>query len=380
MDKNRAIPRLVIGLLVLTGGVPARAADPVANSREKNRQQIANMSATERARLKRNFDKFRALSADEQARLRRLDEALKADRREQGGLSQTMGAYVEWLGTLQPGEREDLRHETSPDRRVKLVADLVKEQQQRQSFDPTGARLANRRRGLSPEDLDSVLAVLELAVRERHLLSPQKAAELEAKQGLHRHVGIVETILPGADRDGRPQPPLLWPIPDDVIEAMTAAISDSEHRRLIERGIGTDRSSFARGRRLFQFVYGGIWAEFEQLKPDEAELDRFFAELKAPQQGEIMSLPIERQERQLLQLYIEAHPDKYPRPPRFFMPFGSPGFQGRREGQPRPAEGPQNQRPETGPRGEKQNLENPPPARPGRGGRNRNKAGGEPLG
>ncbi|MFN0053382.1 MAG: hypothetical protein ACKV0T_14455 [Planctomycetales bacterium] len=331
-----------VGLLaaaaVILGQTTLHAQSSSAQAREQRRRRIADMTESERAQLQRNFKAFRELPIAEQERLRRLDRELKEDARQNGDLKLVMDGYVEWLGSLDsPGQREDLRRETNPDRREKMVRTLIKEQQER--LDVLAAQRGNPAlRGLGPADLDAALTVLVEHLRDEGLRTDRQLQELETKEsGLARHVAAFELAFYRQSSDGRPQTPLRLSTPE-LADAVAAKISGADARKWISAA----NNPQDRGRRLFMLIYGGILAEFEKQKPDEEALERFFVELSSSQQDEILRLPLDAQHRELFRLYTEAQPDR-PKIPRFdkmFGPFGGERFGPRRgEGQGRQLEG-----------------------------------------
>jgi uncharacterized protein HemX len=71
-----------------------------------NRKKIESMSPSERAQLKRNYEKFQKLSAQEKQRFREIHAAT----RNQPELNQVMRSYCNWVKSLSPWEQEDLRN------------------------------------------------------------------------------------------------------------------------------------------------------------------------------------------------------------------------------------------------------------------------------
>lgn len=312
MSRNDRSPKAragIIGALWLTtllapvagvrGDVPPEAV------REQRRQQIAGMSKSERARLKKNFEKFNRLPPQEQERLRKLDR----DLRQNEDLRPVMKDYIDWLDTLSVGERGDLRSETAPDHRAALVRSLVDEQHRR--IDVDRGRQGSRRLALDSADLDSVLGDIEDQTIKRSLRNSQQIAELKTKKELARHVGVLELAF-ARKPDSREQPPF-WTFEPELINEIIARIANSEHRKFADGGTTPQEKQG----RLFSLICFGVMAEFDKLpKPDEETLVRFLAELNQSQRDEILRLTdTARQKRRILDKYMEAHPDEYPKPP-----------------------------------------------------------------
>ena len=283
----------------LRGDVPPEAV------REQRRQQIAGMSKSERARLKKNFEKFNKLPPQQQEKLRQLDRDLKQNE----DLRPVMKDYMDWLDTLSVGERGDLRAETAPDHRAALVRSLVDEQHRR--IDLERGRLGPRRLALDSADLDTVLGDIEDQTLKRNLRSSQQVAELKSKKELARHVGVLELAF-ARKPESREQPPF-WTFEPELINEIIARIANNEHRKFAEGGM----TPLERQGRLFSLISFGVMAEYDKLpKPDEETLVRFLAELNQSQRDEILRLTdTARQKRRILDRYMEAHPTEYPKPP-----------------------------------------------------------------
>jgi hypothetical protein len=325
----------------------ARADEPTQTQLEQRRQKIARMSETERARLKRNFEAFRKLPPEAQERLRHFDRELKADDANSDNLRHTMTNYLDWIDTLSYGERNAIRDETTPDGREKLVRDTLKEQQRREGF------MDNRRRSLSSDDLDAMLQVVETEVRNQLIRSSRQLEKIPSEPGLRRHIAILELAFAPQTDDGKPQTPLRRT--PELINAMIERIGNPDQQRWAREGGPNERSMKTLG-----LLIGGVWAEFEREKPGEDELAEFLAGLDTKKQHEVMQFQGEWQDRHLTRLYMEAHPEKYPKMPHFDQWFGFGNFGPRRRGD---WGRPNNEGPGKRLRGKNEGSENPP-ARP----------------
>lgn len=337
-------PAFVAAALVgLCGAYCAREApaQAPAQTRELRLKEIAAKSESERARLEKNFKAFRQLTAAEQDKLRRLDRELKDDARTgQGQLQKEMDQYYTWLLTLTPGEAYDLRTESDPNKREKKVRELIKQQQDHAAAtgSPPGGFFAG---GLSDEDFAAVLQVMEDAMRAK-TLSHEEIKQLDRKKGLARQAYLMELAYPPRQR-------MQWQAPawytEPVFEQMLERISNEKQAHFVRSGPPKQHMF-----RLTGLVWRTLWGKFEKLKPDSAELDRFFADLSAAEKDEIMRLNYDQQPRQLTYMYLEKKskddPENYPPPPPWLRPGRAGGmrpgaFPGRgmsdqpREGNPR---------------------------------------------
>lgn len=333
--------RIFLALTVAACCAIARG-DSSAADRDLRWRQITEKSESERLRLQRNFREFRSLPAEEQKRLHLLNDQLRKDDRDQGGLRGVMTQYHEWLATLTVGQREDLRKMADPNIREKRVRALLREQQEHaEATVPAIGPKAPR--GLSSEDLAAVLAVMEQALKRQQMLSDEEQALLQPKVGLARHMLVMELAY---RRPGIPPMGQFGFMPK-VVDAMAAKILNPRHRNFVVMREKPLEKSWA----MFMLLKGGLINEYESKKPDDATLELFFVQLPSHKQDEVMRLPHDRQQQKLTQLYLEkkseSDPNEYPRPPRpgFWAMQPPPGLlrqQGARAGDPqRGAEGDQ---------------------------------------
>jgi hypothetical protein len=275
-------------------------ADDRARQREEHLTHLSRLSAPERENLKRNLQEFRALPNREKERLRTLQRSLQSDAKSGGRLNRVLDAYYDWLKTLSPGQRSDLRNESDPVRRAQQVTALL----QRQDSAESGDTPRRRRPGFTPEDLAAVMPLLEEALIQTGYLT---ADRLSGKEGLARYSLILQAANPADRRD--PTPAWLKP---ELINAMIAAIPNEERRRQLGR-----EQERRKGARLLLVIYGGIQLEFrkraQEIEP--AKLEEFFVQMKGEQQDEVMRVSYGSQEMKLRQMYMRAHPEEFPAPP-----------------------------------------------------------------
>lgn len=309
-------------LVVVVAAVCSIARGDAA-SRELYQKKIADKSESERARLQRSFKEFRALPAEEQRKLRMLADELKEDDRNSGGLRAIMNQYHDWLGSLTPGQREDLRKQSDPNAREKRVRELLREQQEHaESIGP--AVSARPPRGLSTDDLVKVLGVVETALIKKQLLTEEEKAELARKVGLARHMYVMERAY---RRPGIPPRQQVGFTPA-VALAMIAEITNPNQKKYLQSRERPEERLW----NLFNLIRAGLMNEYESQKPDATTLEDFFVKLPFDKQDEIMRLTHDQQQQKLTQMYLEkkseAEPDRYPRPPRagFWEMPRPPGF------------------------------------------------------
>jgi hypothetical protein len=305
---------LLVALLATCCAVARGDAGPV-DQRDLRQKEIARKTESERARLQRNFKRFRELPVADQEKLRNFHRQLQDDDRENGGLRAVMNEYYDWLTTLPSVQSLDLSLQSDPNAREKRVRELLKEQQDHAEATGAGSRPP---RGLSSSDLTAVLGVIERTLYDRKMLSQQESEELKKKQGLGHHVAVIELAFRRGAGGGNLQQPPPWVTPE-VISTMVDTLSNPEQRHRLENLKKPDERRWV----MFNLLRAGLRAEFEKNKPEQGELERYFVQLKAEKQDEIMRLPFDQQQQKLTQMYLEKmaeeNPDKYPRLPRVFF-------------------------------------------------------------
>jgi hypothetical protein len=309
---------LIAACLVVLPPFPrsAHAQDDAEQVRELRRRQIEGLSEVERSRLERNFAEFKKMSEADREKLRQLDRELKQDDRDGGKLRQVMDEYCNWLGTISVSDREELRKTTDPKERVRLVREIRQKQESstRPEFYGPGRGGNPRWSGLSRKDLDAVMKVLEQQLRD-HVLSVHELQELEKRQDLARYAFLLELVVKNelpAIRDAiENKKPFQSRFPAAAIDAMAAAVTNEDQRKLLESQKTSDQL-----RHLVRMIWVGLGTEYSRNKPTEKQLEEYFVTLKGAQQDELMQLPSEHMQRRLSWMYIQEHPEKYPPLPR----------------------------------------------------------------
>ncbi|MBS0262712.1 MAG: hypothetical protein JSS02_12230 [Planctomycetes bacterium] len=308
--------RLGAACLVLVCCGLARGDSLSSEERGRRLQEIAGKSTTERSRLQRNFAAFRKLDPQEQNLLRQFARELREDDRTGGGkLRRTMQQFYDWYLTLTPGQAADLRNETDPVRRDRIVRELLKQQQE--VADATGDKAGARTpQGLNAEDLDAVLQVVERAIQR--YLSPAEIEQLKKKEGYARHVYVLDLAFQTRPGTGPLAPPQWWR--NEVLEEMIDAVNFKPQKFQLKNNVD-------RGPRviLLQLLMAGVTAEYDrvyaQLKPSQETLERYFVQLSSAEQDGIMRLPFDQQQPKLQETYLakmaKEAPDQFPKPPKF---------------------------------------------------------------
>ena len=299
-------------LLEAGAGAPGRTP---ADAAEARRQQIEQMSVVDRERLIRKFKTFLSLSESRRAAYRELYRELEKDAQAGGNLRQVMHAYYDWLTTLSPWQREELRKAADHSKKMELIRTFKHEQKVKQagprrvypgSLGPHLGRFLGYGRRLSSEDLAGVMQVVEHSVP----LSRDRRRELDKHEGLNRYLMTLEAVLEHDAALGRP---LAAPWPSEpLMEKMLAAVGDEKVR---ER-LAAIPEPASRRRELVKLIIATLVAELhaeaQRHKPEEKEINKFFVQLDDVRRDEIMRLPTDQAQRRLALLYALKHHDEFP--------------------------------------------------------------------
>lgn len=261
------------------------------------RTRVAQMDAATKRHLQQVQKRFAALGAEQQEELRRLHEQIEqSPDREQ--LLQVMQRYYQWLETVTPYERLELRR-MAPAERLARVKETVERQRERQAhaaefFERWRNEMARRLLPpeLSPEDLDAVLGWMKKFAGQdsRVLLSyvPEDRREDMAKALDHTKGDLQERLhLLG----------WLWlrwqldhphdPLPLEQIDLAALVDSLSEPTRARLRGLAAEQQKKILASAV-RFVVAGsmVSRAWRQAPPvfDERELVAFLEGRITPEQ------------------------------------------------------------------------------------------------
>lgn len=292
---------LLAGLAVLAS-VPlligAGADDPAQLA--ENRQRIADMSPYERADLEESYAEFRSLPEHERDQYRRLHAELAGNSQ----LRQIFDDYQNWLRTLTPYQRLELRQETDWARRLEIVRRFRQEQQseqqrrrseeQRPSFRPfVWLNHHPAYRGLPRLDSDDLAAVMR--VIQQSLPDSSIEQQVQGTSKPVRYVRILTAALKHAIAQQNTSPSnLQWPDPrtaDRILEA----ISDGDDRdRFEEMRTGNEHVRNADpdgGRLMLAMIMHSIdiqwWFGTRDLEVTDDDIDRILKQLDEPERTEI---------------------------------------------------------------------------------------------
>lgn len=199
MSKNSIRIWLLISVLLAIGVAPflAQGDQATIKLREENAQEIGMMSQSERDRLERNFSAYQSMPPEKIAELKAFHQKLEEDRNQNSGdLSIAMEQYNEWLNTIEPFQRDQLKATTDPQERLKLMTQIVGEQRERDVSSVFRRRFSNSPLAQVPVlkqgELISLMEMIE--VKERDQLTVSQKSELNRKEGIARFLTLLSML------------------------------------------------------------------------------------------------------------------------------------------------------------------------------------------
>lgn len=284
--------------LLATTLVAAVSVDEAELSRRW--EKVSRLSQRERDRLQQNYALFERLSNEEKGRYRALHEELTADAATGGRLLAVLETYHEWLLTIEPGEREDIRQADTIAKKIELIRKAKEAQEDSFEAIPTGAwlkqfvtRFSERGPAMGAEDVARVMGLLEQGV------PPEAKASVANLTGVARYRAILQTGFKGMSvKDAR------WPAPGQVNAAMEL-IGEPPLKKLIETRSKEEPRRITLMTVLLRGIALVLAQEFDRALPSREARSEFFANLPASKRDELMQLPHSVQEQVLIRLYAQ---------------------------------------------------------------------------
>lgn len=253
-----------------------------------NRQQIEEMTQTERLRLERSFDEFQQMSPTEQAKYRELHARIVADQQDNGLHVEVMDAYYDWLSTVRGDQRERLRKETEPQARRQLVEQIINEQQAPPPEFGSGG-FGSGRPSLTSDQLDRVFAVVENEIP----FNDEQSAQLENLSGLKKHLKLLEFLIerfrtPDSDNSSAIRTVFQRLHELTILREAIAALDDSAFQeQILQHRDGPGRGF---GDIVFWSVFAELMTYRVQHAPNDSDLDRVFNSMSEAEQDELLQL------------------------------------------------------------------------------------------
>lgn len=258
------VPIGIVWLVWPTGGADQK--ELVAR-----RESIEKMTAIERDRLERNYERFQKLSPEEQTALSELQESVELN----SGLKSTLNGYERWLETLTPWERLELRNAESLDQKIEVVKSInlerKRQQEEMEQEDQYYAALVKqnlpRQRSwggarLPDEELFEMMAVLDKKYGSQVKLH-RNSLPGKAAYNLQLMAVALKRNLEQRSGEARDQP-----LPAKSMDQMIETISDPDVRKLYEE---LNPRDFARHMSFKLQV--AWWNEARHHFPKRSELD-----------------------------------------------------------------------------------------------------------
>lgn len=312
--------------------VSAEGRRPEATDVAQRRQEIEALPASQRQQLKTNVDWWHNVSLQERESIRDVHEAIAADSQ----LDATLHAYREWLDSIPGKEKSEILAIADPAERVKRVAAVYGEQEQRK-HDREGPRPSPRRTEesvpvvtstetprfeeppynrepqrppvprLSARDFHNIMSAIG---RSRDIPPPPESAS--AERMLDFHLRVFEELGKGRrpGDDIRP-PPMLEP--GEVNEIAQLVPIPMVRERLKEGGPGASNL-------MFRMLGAAMIEEVREVvgTPTPADRQRLLKMLAPAARQAFEADPPDAQERRLLALLLK---DKSPTYGGRFMNF-----------------------------------------------------------
>jgi hypothetical protein len=225
----------------------------------QHRQEIEQMTPAQRAQLDRNYRAFLEMSPELQQRYRELHLQLQAAENAEA-LRITLDRYRNWLKTLSPFQRDDLRAITDLDERVDRVRELKAEQASPEPLSDEDPRL-------SREDLAAMINAIadDLSIA---------SAELDGKSEWQRSMFVLNSLAE-SKRDQLRFRDWSSMFDDRLMSKMITALPVGEFRVAI-----TDIHRFKSAERkivagnIVEFLGRDLEKSLEDVKPSEVEMKR----------------------------------------------------------------------------------------------------------
>jgi len=346
MSRSERSPRpawtlcLAMVLSGLSGMCPVRAAE----TRAARRERIESMDPAEKADLVRAQERFAALGPAEQRRLRELHETIEAHPHSEE-LWDVMQRYCEWVKTLTPYERAELR-ELPPAERIEKIKQLREEQARRRKAGWGGMRgpfWGDRLRKLTPQERERLMGwidqhvggnvsqfVDDLPEPRREKLRQELA---QAKDDPDRRRDLSALLWVRWQLGHLGQSP---PLDDSALQQLRSQLPSTTGQWLQEMSPDRQRR-----------VVGGIIGAFLFIRTHEKLSEYLQNELSPDERDRLTNLPREEMQQELWRRYLGSK--GLDMPPRFHGRHWPPGRFGPRPGGRRPHDPSRTAPPRSGP-------------------------------
>ncbi len=307
MHKNRVRIWLLCSMLLALGLAPflARGDQEVEQQLDHHRQTIARMSPSERERLDRNFKAYQQMSPEKIASINAFHTSLESD--SSGDLKVALDLYEEWLTTIEPHQRDQLKETVDPLQRIQLIREIRKGQRQREATAAMRSMPNYRWRGtpldrtptLRPDELARIMEKIESI--ENHKLSDENRSELNRNEGLSRYLILIKFLKQNTrirEQDRSKIPPHVVPELFQTFEALTPFLREKGENETVKNYLtdgkewnGKDITTLRVQGILIKSMIEQAIANRKQSKiPNQAEIESYFNSLDEETQNSLMEL------------------------------------------------------------------------------------------
>lgn len=312
-------------LTIMLAPFLARGDQAVRQRKIYNAQVISGLSDSERNRLLQNETQFRAASPAVQESLRNFQAAMEKDRQNGGELAQVMNQYDAWIRTIKRPQREQLASTTSPQERIALMKEIVRNQREWSTHrslpflgsGPGGDRPHTEMPPLLDEkSFHAVMNALQEAAQTR--LKPGQKEELSKLSGLKQNFRLLQFLKENGT--GLTPKPLLEEPPSEfktVVEQIPQLVNDQRIRDFIlTRPASADGEAPVRRlatpeTRLVALVYQSSLVELFKLRRtshqqvEDSRLREYLNQLPLDRQYELLSLEASDFQNELRNQYLD---------------------------------------------------------------------------
>lgn len=306
----------VAPLLVLLTLPLLLAADDAGEYRA-NYRRIEGMTAVQRAELERKFETYRNLTDQQREQLHRLHSELRDDPE----LRAAMLEYYEWLQTLSPWQRDELRQLTDPVARAQRAASFKKQQadpSSRRLVSPTdsqrdrGSRRSSRSARFGPRLGPEEFAKVIDTVADYFVIRDDDRQRSESLSGLSRSLFVLSIPMEldedeDDDRQRRPLAERLAWMSESFLSAMSQQVEDASIKDLLASGRPLEERRKDAGRLIIRGLFSQLHDELSKLDKDESKLRDFFEQLDSRRRSELVHREARDQQRRLKWWYLKEH-------------------------------------------------------------------------
>lgn len=291
MNPSTETSKRVLPIALLLGAAVAiplllQAGDEDPQLLEQRRREIEALSAADRDKLERQLETYREMSPERRAECKRLHNDLEEDTERGGNLRQVMQHYHDWLKTLSPWQREELRQAADTQTRLNLVRDFLRNEERDsprsrgrwRPLYPISGPLADTP-SLNSDDLASVSRALEAGEPLPEPLQ-ERLANLEGPRRMLKFLAFR------AKTPGRGPQNESWLNVDKAVDAISDealrdridGLSDPEERRRFVSAL------------LLKSLMVQWQDETQRVVPDENQLQEYYEKLDPGVRDELMQM------------------------------------------------------------------------------------------